>query len=117
METALAIFGGLGVGSLLTQLFQHLLDKSAKKEERRIEELKDAFSGLLTAMAKVIQNPNSKEHQIEFALWEARVQLVASPKISQLIEDMKSTQPHSEKRGIAVNAMIQAMRNELGIAK
>lgn len=117
METALAIFGGFGVGSLISQFVQHFLERKSKREEKRIEELKEAFAGLLGAMAKVIQSSNSREHQIEFALWEARVQLVGSSDVSRLIEQVKATQPYSEERGIAIDAMIRAMRRELGFAK
>ncbi|HZJ81361.1 MAG TPA: hypothetical protein VFC95_01560 [Guyparkeria sp.] len=117
METALAIFGGFGVGAIISQIVQYLLAQRAKKAERRTEELKEVFSGLLAAQASVIKNSNSMEHKIEFALWEARVQLVASPEISKRIEEMKATGPHSDDRQIAIDAMLQAMRNELGIAK
>ena len=117
METALAIFGGFGIGAIISQIVQYFLAQRAKKDERRITELKEVFSGLLAAQAKVIQNSNSKEHQIEFALWEARVKLVASPEVSKRIEEMKFTNPNTKEREIAINTMVEKMRTELGIAK
>lgn len=117
METALAIFGGFGIGAIISQVVQYLLAQRAKKTERRTEELKEAFSGLLAAQASVIKSSNLMEHQIEFALWEARVQLVASPELSKRIGEMKATDPYSEDRQVAIDALLQAMRNELGIAK
>lgn len=117
METALAIFGGFGIGSIISQIVQYLLAQRLKKAERRTDELKQVFSGLLAAQASVIKNSNSTEHQIEFALWEARVQLVASPKVSKRIQEMKATAPHSDDRQVAIDAMLQTMRNELGITK
>jgi len=117
VDTALAIFGGLGIGAIISQIISHVLAQRAKKDERRIDELKEVFSGLLAAQAKVIQSSNSKEHQIDFALWEARVQLVASPEVSRRISDMKETAPHSVERQLAIDEMLNAMRAELGIAK
>lgn len=117
METALAVFGGLGLGAIISQAVQYLLMQKMKNDERRIAELKEAFSGLLLAHAKVIQNSNSKEFQIEFALWEARVKLVASPSVCNQIAKMKETSPHTEEREIAIKKMLDSMRLELGIAK
>ncbi|QGP49941.1 hypothetical protein PsalN5692_01396 [Piscirickettsia salmonis] len=50
VNTILAIFGGLGVGSLLNTLITHFTNQKSKKEERRYEEKKTAYVGLLTSI-------------------------------------------------------------------
>lgn len=117
METILAIIGGLGIGTLLTQVVQHFLLRKSKHEDSRTEKLEQAFSSLLAAYTDVIKNSNSKDHQLTFAMWEARIQLIASNKVIDAIDTLKNTAPHSEARVVALSSMLAAMREDLCIAK
>lgn len=117
METVLAIIGGLGIGSLLTQVVQHFLLRKSKQEDSRTEKLEQAFASLLTAYTDVIRNSNSQDHQLTFAMWEARIQLIASNKVIDAIEALKNTAPYSEARMAALSSMLAVMREDFCIAK
>lgn len=73
MDTVIAIVGGFGIGAIVSQIIQYFLVERSKRNDRRIEELKEAFSNLLATQAKLTKSSNSQEHQIDFELWEARV--------------------------------------------
>ena len=122
MEQSWAVFlGGLGIGSAvtsaLTALVQHSLARRAKQQDLRMIELKEAFTGFLAAYAKMNENDTSRENQVNFGLWVARIQLVASSKVSASIEAVKQTKANSEARGAAIDAMLLAMRKDLGIGQ
>ncbi len=116
MEQSWAVFlGGLGVGSAVTAFVQHALARRAKHQDLRLTELKEAFTGFLAAFAKMNENDSLRENQVAFGLWVARIQLVASPKVSACIEAVKQTSPNSGQRTAAIDAMLKEMRNDLGI--
>lgn len=118
MESSWAVFlGGLGVGSAVTAFVQHALARRAKQEDLRLAELKEAFTGFLAAFAKMNENDSSRENQVNFGLWVARIQLVASPKVSTCIERVKETSPRSPQRATAIDAMLAEMRSDLGIGR
>ncbi|WP_126166891.1 hypothetical protein [Shewanella khirikhana] len=117
MEMILAIAGGLGIGSLLTQAVLHFLQRKSKKDDVRTERLEQAFASLLVAYTDVIKNADDRNHQLTFAMWEARIQLIASDNVVKSIQILKQTAPHTPARGDALEKMIAAMRNDLGIAK
>ncbi|RUR21750.1 hypothetical protein ELY20_11005 [Legionella qingyii] len=50
VNTVLAVLGGLGVGSLLNSLVAHFTNQRSKQKERRYEEKKAAYIGLLTSL-------------------------------------------------------------------
>ena len=118
MEQSWAVFlGGLGVGSAITAFVQHSLARHAKQQDLRMSELKEAFTGFLSAYAKINENDTSRENQVNFGLWVARIQLVASSNVSACIEAVKQTKPNSAARGAAIDAMLLAMRKDLGIGQ
>ena len=118
METSWAVFlGGLGVGSAVTAIVQHSLARRAKRQDMRLAELKEAFTGFLAAFAKMNEDDTSRENQVNFALWAARIQLVASPEVSASIEAVKDSSPHSAQRSMTIDKMLEAMRNDLGIGR
>ncbi len=122
MEQSWAVFlGGLGIGSAITSAItafvQHSLSRRAKQQDLRMTELKEAFTGFLAAYAKINENDTSRENQVNFGLWVARIQLVASSKVSASIEAVKQTKANSEARGAAIDAMLLAMRKDLGIGQ
>jgi len=118
MDQSWAVFlGGLGVGSAITAFVQHSLARRAKQHDLRIAELKEAFTGFLAAFAKMNENDTSRENQVNFGLWVARIQLVASPNVSSRIEAVKKTKPNSAQRTEAIDAMLGEMRNDLGIGR
>jgi hypothetical protein len=118
MEQSWAVFlGGLGVGSAVTAFVQHALARHAKQQDLRMSELKEAFTGFLAAFAKMKENDASRENQANFGLWVARVQLVASPSVSNCIDTVIHSQPNSAARTTAFDAMLLEMRKDIGIGK
>lgn len=118
MEPSWAVFlGGLGVGSAVTAFVQHALARRAKQQDLRLAELKEAFTGFLAALAKMTENDGSRENQVNFGLWVARIQLVASPKVSECVEAVKETDPNSAQRTSAIDKMLMEMRDDLGIGR
>ena len=108
---------GSAVTSAVTALVQHSLARRAKQQDLRMTELKEAFTGFLAAYAKMNENDASRENQVNFGLWEARIQLVASSKVSASIEAVKRTKANTAARGAAIDAMLLAMRKDLGIGQ
>ena len=117
IDTSWAVFlGGLGIGSAVTAFVQHYLARRAKTADTRLSELKEAFSGYLAALAD-LNTSNSREYQVKYGLWVARVQLVASHEVAQSIEAIRDTQPFTPERTAAIDRAIAAMRKDLGISQ
>lgn len=117
MDIVIAIVGGFGIGAIVSQIIQYFLVERSKRNDRRIEELKEAFSNLLATQAKLIKSSNSQEHQIGFELWEARVQLIGSLEVIKSIEVMKYAEPNTTACREAMKCMLEAMRVDLDIAR
>lgn len=116
MENSWALLlGGAGIGTILTSIVQHFLAQQARKNDLRFSELKEAYTGLLAAVGKLNES-DSRENQVGFGMWAARVQLVGSPAVTACIEEMRKTDPHTASRGKAIDNMLREMRRDLGIA-
>lgn len=115
-DTSWAVFlGGLGVGSAVTAFVQHYLARRAKAADTRLNELKEAFSGYLAALAE-LNKSGSRENQVNYGLWVARVQLVASSVVVKAIEGIRATEPGTPDRSAAIDRALAAMRNDLGVS-
>ena len=82
------LFGGLGLGSLLTTFVQSLLNKKSALEYRAFIEKREAYVGLQQAIfnAAVVHND---ETAMAYGYWEGRVEMVGSPMVirSALFQD------------------------------
>jgi hypothetical protein len=63
------------------------------------------------------ENDTSRENQVNFGLWVARIQLVACAEVSACIEAVKQTKPNSTARTAAIDALLLEMRRDLGIGQ
>ena len=118
MDQSWAVFlGGLGFGSAITACVQHSLTRMGKRQDLILVELKEAFTGFLAAFAKLNENDASRENQVNFALWVARIQLVASSRVNVCIQTLQQTKSHSSQRATAINEMLKEMRSDLGISR
>lgn len=61
-------------------------------------------------------NPSDKSSK-EYALWQTRVELFGSSKVSKYVQDIIDTNPGSQERNVAFNSLISSMRADLGIRK
>lgn len=82
MEWLLRLLGGLGLGSLLKSIIDHLYSRRAVVGDRLYQEKREAYLGLLDAIHKAAVEPSphrSKDHE----LWQARCQLFGSDDVSR----------------------------------
>jgi hypothetical protein len=75
-------------------------------------ERKTAFDGLLAAYAALAEGWSDVKAK-QFALWEARVQLHASPPVVVALKSLKVSQPGTPERSEAHEELLEAMRNDL----
>lgn len=114
--TLLSFLSGLGAGSILGAIVKHWLEQRAKLSETWLKEYKEAADGLLDAYREAAMG-DSNAAQKSFARWEARLQLLASNRVTNAIELLKLSNPGSAERQEAHNVLIQGLREDLGIAK
>lgn len=115
-ESILIFLGGLGAGSIATALVQHWLTRRGKKEDVRFTEKKIAFEGFLSAYAALAEGWSDHKAK-EFALWETKIQLVASRDVISAIAKLKAAQPGQAERSDAHDDMMRAMRADLELAE
>ncbi|MCO6440775.1 MAG: hypothetical protein J5I81_06735 [Nitrococcus mobilis] len=108
--------GGLGVGSILTAVVQHWLARRGKKDDTRFTERKTAFDGLLASYAALAEGWSDQKAK-QFALWEAKVQLVASPATVDALKRLKASDPGTSARTKAHDDLMAAMRVDLKVAE
>lgn len=113
INTVLAIFGGLGVGSLLNTLISHFTHQKSKQKDRRYEEKKAAYIGLLTSLhdaAVTHSDANSKA----YALWQTKCQIFGSSGVSKFAQEIIDTnQGPREARDKAFQSLLSAIRQDL----
>jgi len=102
--------GGI-VGSLLTTVVQAWLQNKQYLADRRFQEKKEAYIGLLEAYKTAsLQGFDNKK---EFAYWSVRCELVAPAEIVNLIEAMKTSDYAIQAK--AFSKLKTALRKDLGI--
>jgi hypothetical protein len=117
------LVGGLGLGSALTSAItawvQYVLGRKSKLEERRFVERKEAFVELLARLADLDRYPEEvpAESLIAYAHAVARVELVGSQKLRNLLWTWRDTPANSDERIDALARMITQMRTDLGITE
>src|SRR4051812_24991914 len=100
----LVFVGGLGLGSavsaIITALFQYFLTRHERISALRFTERKEAFSALLVALADMDRcgEDLSSEVAIRYELAVARVQLVGSQKVRDLLHAWKDTDSGTSER-------------------
>jgi hypothetical protein len=113
MELVLGLIGGLGAGSILTAVATHFMTRQAISGDRRYQEKREAYLGLLNAIHDAAIEP-SDEHSKAYALWQTRCELFGSPDVSNWAQKMVDTNdgPRAE-RDKAFRRLIEAMRADL----
>lgn len=113
VNTFLAVLGGLGVGSLLNSLITHFTNQRSKQKERRYEEKKAAYIGLLTSLHDAAVNPSDKNSKA-YALWQTKCQIFGSEKVIKFSQEIVDTNDGSkEERNNALYSLLNAMRQDL----
>jgi len=109
--------GGLGIGSALGAIIQYFLARRATLEERSFSLKKEAYAGLLTAIAEMDKAPEDTNASANYELWVAHCQLVAPPHVNTLIFKWRSDESLKRNEGAPLNELLNAMRKDLGIAR
>jgi hypothetical protein len=73
MEWLLPLLGGLGAGTLITKITDHVLTRKSAGHDLQYKEKREAYLGLLDALHKAAVSPSSEASK-NFALWQTRVQ-------------------------------------------
>lgn len=112
--------GGLGIGAavafVIQRVAQHLLDRFATQQDRRDKELKEAYTGFLEALSRFLSNRDVKKADVDFRYWVARVRLVCSKEILEILWDLENKNRDLLRMEIDVEALVLAMRRDLKIA-
>ena len=111
----LPFLSGLGVGGAIAATFQHWLARRGKRADNLFSERKVAFDHLLTAYAALAEGWSDQKAK-QFALCEARVQLVASNLVIEKLARLKATNPESPSRKEAFDDLLASMRKDLDLA-
>ncbi|RUR25322.1 hypothetical protein [Legionella qingyii] len=113
VNTVLAVLGGLGVGSLLNSLVAHFTNQRSKQKERRYEEKKAAYIGLLTSLHDAAVYPSDKNSKA-YALWQTKCQIFGSEKVSRFSQEIVDTNDGSrDERDRAFQSLLSAIRQDL----
>lgn len=96
VNTVLAVLGGLGVGSLLNSLVAHFTNQSSKQKERRYEEKKNAYIGLLTSLHDAAVSPSDINSKA-YALWQTKCQIFGSEKVVRFAQEIVDTNNGSKE--------------------
>ena len=113
MEWIMPLIGGLGLGSLLKSMIDHFVSRRALAHDRRYQERREAYLGLLTSLHKAAVEP-SDENSKAYALWQTHCELFGSPEVSRYAKDIVDTNdaPRS-KRDAAFRGLVETMRSDL----
>lgn len=107
---------GLGgiVGSLLTTVVQSWLAHKSYIANRRFQEKKEAYVGLLDSYHKAAVK-NSNEAAKEFAFWQMRCELVAPDKVRKAIQEIVDSNEDTQRRQVDHEKLKEVLRKDLGV--
>jgi hypothetical protein len=116
MEWILPLLGGLGIGSIITKLLDHLISLKKDKESRLYQEKRETYLGVLDSL-KIAATEPSNENAKAFAYWHARAELFGSYEVAEAIQGMIDTNnpKDSEKRNMYYTQLLIAMKSDLGV--
>lgn len=113
MEWLLPLIGGLGIGSFLTKVTDHFLNRQSRTRDRLYQEKREAYLGLLDALHRAAVQP-SNENSKAYALWQTRVQLFGSPEAAKAAQGIVDTNTGPrDLREQEFKALLDAIRRDL----
>ena len=112
MDWILPLIAGLGIGSLLKSVVDHLIARRSLVTNRMYQEKREAYLGLLDALHRAAVAP-SNENSKNFALWQTRCDLFGSPDVSRCVQEIVHTNDNQAERRDAFKRLIATMRADL----
>lgn len=112
MEPA-SLIAAFGIGSLLTVVVQRFLEARTLSRQRQYDERKEAYIGLLESWVRGEDAGLTEATARDTGHWLLRAQLVASPKVHDLLLEWGDTIPASDERAVATKNLKCAMREDL----
>jgi len=116
LSLLITLIGGIGIGSVIQVVIANRARKKELFENRTYKEMRNSYIGLLNSLHNAAVNPSDRSSK-EYALWQTRVELFGSSKVSKYVQDIIDTNPGSQERNVAFNSLISSMRADLGIRK
>jgi hypothetical protein len=114
MQLLFALLGGLGIGTLLTQVVSHFMMRRASVSDRLYQEKRAAYLGLLDALHNAAAHP-SDENSKAYALWQTRCALFGSTEVMVAAQEIVDTNDGPPaRRNFAFHKLLRAMRVDLG---
>lgn len=118
MDEFLAVttfLSGIGLGGVITFLIKHSIEQKSKVKDIWLLDYKTTCDGLLDAYKRVALT-GSQESLKDFAFYQLKLQLYANKEVLDASEKLKSSKPGTLERDKAVELLLRAMRNDLGLA-
>ncbi len=113
MEWLLPLLGGLGGGTLLTTIVNNFLANKKARGDRHYAEKREAYVGLLNSFHLAAVSPSDKNSK-DYALWQTRVRLFGSPKVTMAAQHIVDTNTGPrEARDLAFEELLTGMREDL----
>jgi hypothetical protein len=117
IETIMNYIGFMGIGALVLAIVQHILYRRDKALDRKDQEKKEAYAGFLEAIFALRDNEELTESDVNLRYWVARIQLVCSKEILEWLIDLEGSRRKALTTKLKLDAIVFAMRRDLGIAK
>ncbi|WP_027708315.1 hypothetical protein [Zooshikella ganghwensis] len=113
INTILGVLAGLGVGSLLNTLVSYITSQKSKQKDRRYEEKKTAYIGLLTALHDAAVAP-SEANSKAYALWQTKCHIFGSGDVAKFAQRIADTnEGPRDARHEAYESLLRAIRQDL----
>lgn len=112
MQWILPLLAGLGIGSLLKSVVDHVIARRMATDDRLYREKREAYLGLLDALHRAAVAP-SNESSKNFAVWQTRCRLFGSPDVAHYSQEMVETNENQVEREQVFQSLIEAMKTDL----
>ena len=107
---------GIGdiIGSVITTLLQSWIANNQRLDDRKFQEKKEAYLGLLDAYRNVATSC-TKDSSLDFAYWIMRCNLVSPSYMKEAITNLENTKSGSVERAKALETLANSMSKALDI--
>jgi hypothetical protein len=105
------LIGGLGIGSLITSVANHLMARRSSIKDRLYQEKRETYLGMVSALQ---QSTALQSISGDFHLWQARCALFGSREVLKHAKEVADTPPDQyDRRNEAFQKMLDWMRTDL----